>query len=131
MTTATRSWRNTDEQEHHRHERNGVNNRLGFGPGRRSCLCGLMAGNAQMTIWLGKNVLGQSDRNEQTQLHKLDPSQMSDAMLEKLADFYLKSALGTDDPQVAAEARKQLEVGIEAGALVIEAESTAVETRST
>ena len=49
------------------------------------------------------------ERTENLQFHKLDPSQLSDAMLEKLADFYLKSALGTDDPAAIAEARKQLE----------------------
>jgi len=57
----------------------------------------------------------------------LDPSKMTIEQLDVIANHLLKSALGTDDPQVVAEARKQLEAGIGGGAVVINAESTVVE----
>ena len=61
----------------------------------------------------------------------LDPRKMSEEQLDVIASYLLKSALGTDDPQVMAEARGQLETAIGGGAVVIDAESTPVETRST
>jgi hypothetical protein len=52
----------------------------------------------------------------------LDPSKMSDEQLDVLAMHLLKQELGTDDPTILAEARKQIEAGIEAGAVVIDVE---------
>ena len=54
----------------------------------------------------------------------------SDAMLEKLAELYLRQSLGTDDPAAIEAARKQLEAAVEVEAEVAE-EKPAVETQPT
>jgi hypothetical protein len=68
-------------------------------------------------------------------------SQLSEQQLEALADRLIRSAVGSDSALVA-QTRRELEAkvrvidctaeaGIEPGAIVIDAESTPVETRST
>ena len=59
-------------------------------------------------------------------LWDLDPSKLSSEQIEVLANHFLKRALGTDDPQILAEARRELEAGEP-----VVVETTAVEIGST
>jgi hypothetical protein len=42
-----------------------------------------------------------------------DPSQWTEAQLDAVADHLLRRVLGTNDPQIIAEAGRQLEAGID------------------
>jgi hypothetical protein len=48
--------------------------------------------------------------NHSSRLEDLNPDDWTEAQLEAVANYYLKQAVGPD-PQVIAEARKQLEAG--------------------
>jgi hypothetical protein len=43
---------------------------------------------------------------------ELDPRSMTKDQLEVLADYYLRCQLQTDDPQVPAEARREIEARV-------------------
>jgi hypothetical protein len=76
-------------------------------------------------IWLKNRRPKQwRDRSEVTNIHKLDPREMSPEMLKELADEHLRQALGTEDPAAIEAARKQLEA-VEVTAEVVQ---NAVET---
>ena len=62
-------------------------------------------------------------RSKNTEVWQLDPEKLTEKQIDVLAARFMKQFVG-DDPTTLAEARKELE----AGAVVIEAESTAVET---
>ena len=89
-------------------------------------------GNVTAAIFLLKGLKPERfrERTENVNLNKLDLNQMSDAMLEKLAELYLRQSLGTDDPAAIEAARKQLEAAVEVEAEVVE-EKPAVETQPT
>jgi hypothetical protein len=46
-----------------------------------------------------------------------DPNQWTEAQLDAVADHLLRRALGTNDPQIIAEAGRQLEAGIDPSAV--------------
>jgi hypothetical protein len=61
----------------------------------------------------------------------LDPSKLTVEQLDVLIDHLLKKGLGTDDPAVIGSARtqidRQIEAGVSASAIVIDAESSPIE----
>jgi len=100
-------------------------------------------GNVTAAIFLLKGLKPQKfrERIEQTNLHEMDFNKLTVEQLETLAQQWIKQATG-NDPALAAQTRRELEAkvrvieckvetGIEPGAIVIDAESTPVETRLT
>jgi hypothetical protein len=79
-------------------------------------------GNVTAAIFLLKGLKPETfrERIEQRNLLDMDWSELTKQQLDILANHFLKRAVGSDDPAVLSEARRQ----IEAGTLVIDAEST-------
>jgi|HubBroStandDraft_6_1064221.scaffolds.fasta_scaffold485125_2 hypothetical protein len=80
-------------------------------------------GNVTAAIFLLKGLKPETfrDRLEQTNLLEIDPDKLTPRQLDVIADHLIAKAVGNDDPHVIAEARRQLEAGIEPSAVVVNA----------
>jgi hypothetical protein len=70
-------------------------------------------GNVKAAFLLLKELRAEQlrDRIEQANLAQTDWSKLTIAQLDIVMDYYLKRALGTDDPRVLKSAREQIESG--------------------